>query len=142
MTYPDPDEPRSHLDFREDDPFRPTPRASSQAAPAQNTLKTTRLQDLNLDGELAEQLASAKALIRSAEFDETVPLSQKAQTINVINTLLSGIVRMQAEVKNIQEITKLETALVDTLKEFPEVKEHFLSLYEGKLLAELASPNP
>lgn len=139
MTYPDPDEPRSHLDFREDDPFRPAPPPSQRTVA--NLGKTTRLQDLNLDGELAEQLASAKALIRSAEFDDTVPLSQKAQTINVINTLLSGIVRMQAEVKNIQEITKLETALVDTLKEFPEVKEHFLSLYEGKLLAELASPS-
>lgn len=111
----------------EDDPF--TPRTKKAPTPPQKTLG-----QLDLSQELLLQYQKANELLKNAEFEDT-PLNQKAQAMNSIVNILAQIIKQQEVVHNMSEITRLELALIATLKEFPEVKERFLAVYEGKLLA-------
>lgn len=111
----------------EDDPF--TPRVKKIPPAPQKTLG-----QLDLSQELLLQYQKANELLKNAEFEDT-PLNQKAQAMNSIVNILAQIIKQQEIVHNMSEITRLELALIATLKEFPEVKERFLASYEGKLLA-------
>jgi hypothetical protein len=105
------------------------------------------LSQLNVEDELLRQYNAANQLLADAAYEE-IPLNQKAQAMNSIVAILGQIIRQQETVKNMAAMTELETALVDTLKEFPEIRERFLEVYEGKLLKQeaelipLAEPNP
>lgn len=104
------------------------------------------LSQLNVEDELLRQYNAANQLLADAAYEE-IPLNQKAQAMNSIVAILGQIIRQQETVKNMAAMTELEIALVDTLKEFPEIRERFLSVYEGKLLKQevelipLAAPN-
>lgn len=120
------------------DPFNlPPPQTQRRAAPAQ---LAESLAELNLEDELLIQYSKANALLSDAEYDETIPLNQKAQAQNSIVAILSAIIKNQEAVRNMAEVNVLETALGDTLKEFPEIKEAFLARYEGKLLQAMRQP--
>ena len=114
------------------DPFAPKTIPLADEIPEAETLDSLVIAD-----ELLAQYKTAKALLREAEFDDTIPLNQKAQTLNAINAILTTITKNRESVRNMAEIGILEVALGDTLKLFPEIKEAFLTAYVGKLLAGL-----
>lgn len=99
------------------------------------------LSQLNVEDELLRQYNAANQLLADAAYEE-IPLNQKAQAMNSIVAILGQIIRQQETVKNMAAMTELETALIDTLKEFPEVRERFLAVYEGKLLKKEAELIP
>lgn len=96
--------------------------------------RVSNLNDLDLEDELLKQYNTAKNLYEDAEFDEEVPLNQKAQTLNAISAILGQIIKQREMLHNVQTITAIEQALVATLKDFPEVKEGFMTAY-GRNLA-------
>jgi hypothetical protein len=115
------------------DPFitgytRPTPTPT----PSQNLVPP---QPASLDDELENQLTTAKQLLEDAKFDETVPLNQKAQVINSIVAIIAAINKQKAALHNLAELALIETALIETLKEFPEVRERFIEAYTGRALS-------
>lgn len=115
----------------EDDPFNPTPPTPKRKPTQQKTLG-----QLDLSQELLVQYEKANELLKNAEFED-VPLSQKAQAMNSIVNILGQIIKQQEVVRNMSEITRLELALIATLKEFPDIKERFLAQYEGNLLGQV-----
>jgi len=90
---------------------------------------------LTLDDELENQLSTAKQLLEDAKFDETVPLNQKAQVINSIVAIIAAINKQKAALHNLAELALIESALIETLKEFPEVRERFIEAYTGRALS-------
>lgn len=93
-------------------------------------LPTPRLADLDLAEELYQQYIQAKQMLEDADKD---PLNQKAQTTNSIIGILDRIAKIRTELYNAEKLKKLESCLLTTLKEFPELSERFLELYEEEL---------
>jgi hypothetical protein len=87
---------------------------------------------LNLDEELIQQLDTAKRLLKEAEY-APVPLNQKAQTINSIAAIIGQLIKQQESLRNIATLTKIENALISTLRKFPDVQDEFLRTYGDKL---------
>lgn len=115
------------------DPFNQPTQTQTQKKVVR-TDKATSLNDLDLEDELLKQYNTAKNLYEDAEFDESIPLNQKAQTLNAISSILGQIIKQREMLHNIQTVTAIELALVQTLKAFPELKEAFIQAY-GKNLA-------
>lgn len=111
--------------------------AANRIKEAQLIPTATKLEQLDLDDELLTLYTKATALLRSSEYDDTIPLNQKAQAQNSLVAILSTIVKNREAVRNMTEIAAIEAALGDTLKEFPAIKEAFLASYEGRLLQNL-----
>jgi hypothetical protein len=94
-------------------------------------LPVPRLEDLNLADELYAQYVSAKQMLEDSDED---PLNQKAQTTNSIVNILAHIAKIRTDLYNAERLKKLESCLLTTLKEFPEISERFIELYEEELL--------
>lgn len=120
------------------DPFTASPIEAAKPDRAAATIPTAvRLEELNLEDELLTLYTKATELLRDSEYDESIPLNQKAQAQNSIVSILTTIIKNQEAVRNMAEIATIEAALGDTLKEFPDIKEAFLTAYEGKLMQNL-----
>lgn len=89
--------------------------------------------DLNLEAEILIQYNRARRLLHAAEYDETIPLNQKAQALNSATAILAALTKSQGELHSIEKVRKIEAALIKTLKAFPEVNQAFLDEYEGNL---------
>ena len=88
---------------------------------------------INLESELLAQYNKAKKLLHDAEYDEEVPLNQKAQVVNSATAILGALIKNQAELYNLERIKKIESVLLRTLQAFPEMQEVFLRDYEQAL---------
>lgn len=77
-------------------------------------------EDINLRNELAEQYSKAKSLFANIEYDDEVPANQKAQVLNSLVSILAQITKSEAEVHSLNEVKKLEDALITALKQMPE----------------------
>lgn len=91
------------------------------------------LQELDVQAELLEQYKSAKRLFVAAEYDEGIPLNQKAQSLNTISTVLSSITKLQTELYDSERLKVLEATLIDVLREYPTVQAEFIRRYEERL---------
>lgn len=94
-------------------------------------LPVVALADLDLLDELYKQYVIGKQLLSDADADEA-PLNQKAQTLNSVVSILGTITKMRTELYNAEKLKSLEGALLETLKEFPEMSDRFLELYTNK----------
>lgn len=114
----------------ENDPFE-------QAQPQKRVIKFTdvngKIEDLDLDKELYVQYAKAKNLQEATELDEATPLGQKVTANNSIVAILEKIVKTRTDLYNAQTVARIESILIQTLKDFPEVKEQFLKAYRKNL---------
>jgi len=112
------------------DPFdepRPTIQVLERTAPK------GKLKDLDLDNELLTQYHRAKDLLDASENDPEVGLSAKVSAMNSVVSILAQITKIQTDLYNAQTIAKIEAVLIDTLKQFPELKDAFMSAYAGAL---------
>ena len=103
--------------------------------PTTPQVKTQSLKDLDLDKELLEQYQSAKKLLTDVQYEEGVPLNQKAQITNTITSILQAIIKMQQDLYNIEKIKLIENVLIETLKEHETLRDAFLEKYEAALKA-------
>ena len=94
-------------------------------------LPPAELEALNLGQELVSVFTSAKALL--SEADDDVALSQKAATVNSIISSLKVLRDMQTELYDIHNQQRLEQALIETLKLFPDMHDRFFEIYENEL---------
>ena len=90
---------------------------------------------MNLEQELLEQYNLAKRLIYESEYDESVPLNQKAQAVNSCSSVLAALIKTQSELHNLERLRKIEATLIQVLKAFPTLQEAFLQAYEEQLKA-------
>lgn len=97
------------------------------------TISAKTLAELDLDHELLTQYKAAQTLLTEAAYDKVTPLNQKAQVLNSITAIITQIIKLQQEVHSIEEVKEIEAALIETLKEFPEIKEKFLKAYKKRL---------
>ncbi len=93
--------------------------------------RAVKLSDLDAESELLDNYNDAKDLLTNLG-DET-PANQKAQVLNTINAVLGNIIKQRAELHNMERFKSMETALIYTLKQFPELQEVFLEEYERLL---------
>lgn len=99
-------------------------------------LSASKLADLSVSDELLAQYKIARNLLHTVEYEEGVPLNQKAQLINSLNTLVGTILKQQSELHNIERLKTLEQVLIETLKAFPDLKVAFLKAYKEALEAQ------
>jgi len=90
---------------------------------------------LNLEVELLEQYNRARKLLHDANYDEEVPLSQKAAALNSATSIIGALIKSQAELYSLERIKKIESVLIATLKKFPELQEEFIEAYSMNLKA-------
>lgn len=98
-------------------------------------LQAAKLADLDTGSELLAQYKIARNLMNTVEYDDSVPLNQKAQLINSLNALVGTILKQQTELHNMERLKTLEQVLIDTLKLFPDLKVAFLKAYKEALEA-------
>jgi hypothetical protein len=87
---------------------------------------------LDLHQELLAQYAKAKDMLETAELSDE-PLNHRVAALNAISSCISSMVKLQSDLHTLEEIKKIENALIDTLKAMPEVREKFLNFYKGAL---------
>jgi hypothetical protein len=119
---------KNHPDFPQHDPFAGVNRG---AATLPRLVKS--LEDLDLDAELALLYSNANHLYTEVCTAIEIPANQKAQTLSTILAILKEVLKEKETLYNIGEVTLIETALGETLKKFPEVREAFLQEYRGNL---------
>jgi len=93
-------------------------------------LPSGAIEDINLSSELVLTFRSAKALLESAADDDDTPLSQKSAIVNSLNSLLKNLADLQKSLYSVERQQKLEAALVEALKKFPELISAFFEEYE------------
>ncbi len=89
-------------------------------------------QELDLHQELLKQYAKAKQMLQDAESSDE-PLNYRVQALNAISSIISQLVKLQADLYQMEEIKKVEGALAQTLKKFPDIQQDFLDNYKGAL---------
>jgi hypothetical protein len=87
---------------------------------------------LDLHTELLRQYQKAKDMLQDAELSEE-PLNYRVQALNAIGSVISQLVKLQSDLHTLENIQKIESALIETLKAMPEVREAFLEHYKGAL---------
>ena len=111
----------------------------SYSLPEQEPLPDLDIKDFNtisMEEEVMIQHARATRLFDLTSRDNAATPAHKAQTLVAITNLLAQMVKLQEQVHNIEEVKKIQAALIKTLKGFPEVKKEFMSVYKGNLDAE------
>lgn len=94
-----------------------------------------KLDNLDVAEELLHQYKTGLALLNSVLNDAEVAANQKAQVFSSVNSILSRIVADKTKTMNADRMRALETTLVTTLLEFPEMKAAFLERYERAVQA-------
>ena len=101
--------------------------------PKQETTLLSSLDELDLSQELLQAYNKAKTLLSEAEYDESIPLNQKSRRSTVLQLSCRRLQKTQETLHNTQTVTKIEAVLINTLKNFPEIREEFLAAYEAAL---------
>lgn len=97
-------------------------------------LPARSLRELDLEAELALQFAALQQLQNSVIDDDDTPANQKAQVANSLSAALVNLVKLQSDVHNSERMKKIESLLIDALRELPvEAVEAFLARYEREL---------
>ena len=66
--------------------------------------------------------------------DDDTPANQKAQVANSLSAALVNLVKLQGDVHSSERMKRIESILIDTLKDLPvEAVEAFLANYEQAL---------
>lgn len=89
----------------------------------------TSFSEVNLEQELLTAFTKAKQMLNDVEHED-IPHNQKIQNLNSVNTVITNIINQQEKVYNIERTKKLEDCLINTLKAFPALKDHFLAAYK------------
>lgn len=105
----------------------PPPRPEQKPKLAEAAVPLT---SLDLSHELYLQYLKAKKMLTDAGNE---PLNQKAQTLNSIVSVLGVIAKLRTELYNSERLKKLESCLIETLLEYPELHEAFMERYEREL---------
>ena len=97
-------------------------------------LPARSLKDINLERELVLQVMALQQLQNSVIDDEDTPANQKAQVANSLSAALVNLVKLQGDVHSSERMKRIESILIDTLKDLPvEAVEAFLANYEQAL---------
>lgn len=97
-------------------------------------LPARSLKDLDLEAELALQFLALQQLQNAVIDDDDTPANQKAQVANSLSAALVNLVKVQSDVHNSERMKRIESILIDTLKDLPvEAVEAFLANYEQAL---------
>ena len=97
-------------------------------------LPARSLKDLDLESELVLQARALQQLQNSVIGDESTAANQKAQVANSLSAALVNLVKVQNEVYYSERMKRIESILIDTLKDLPvEAVEAFLANYEQAL---------
>ena len=97
-------------------------------------LPARSLKDLDLERELVLQVMALQQLQNAVIDDDDTPANQKAQTASALSAALMNLVKVQSEVHNSERMKKIESLLIDALRELPvEAVEAFLANYEQAL---------
>ena len=97
-------------------------------------LPARSLKDLDLEGELTLQFLALQQLQNAVIDDDDTPANQKAQVANSLSAALVNLVKVQSDVHNSERMKRIESILIDTLKDLPvEAVEAFLANYEQAL---------
>ena len=97
-------------------------------------LPARSLRELDLEAELALQFAALQQLQNSVIDDDDTPANQKAQVANSLSAALVNLVKLQGDVHSSERMKRIESILIDTLKDLPvEAVEAFLANYEQAL---------
>ena len=94
------------------------------------SLPPHNLKDLNLAEELVLQYMRVKELQTAVLADMDTPANQKAQVANSVSSTLAQLTKLQTDLHTAERFKLIETHLVKTLKDFPELSEAFLDEYE------------
>lgn len=89
--------------------------------------------EIDLEQELLESYNNTKALYVEVEDDQEVPTNHKVAVLANIRAIQEQILRAKERVHNVQNLAKLEAALVRALKQFPELNGAFFKIYEEEL---------
>lgn len=93
-----------------------------------------KLASLDLERELLEHYWNAKTYLDDIQYVEGTSPNQVAQVINAITSSLKDVIKLQAELYNIERLKKLEEILVSTVKTCPpEIQDAFLTRYNNEL---------
>ena len=97
-------------------------------------LPARSLKDLDLEGELTLQFLALQELQNNVIDDKDTPANQKAQVANSLSAALVNLVKLQGDVHSSERMKRIESILIDTLKDLPvEAVEAFLANYEQAL---------
>ena len=97
-------------------------------------LPARSLKDLDLEGELTLQFLALQQLQNAVIDDADTPANQKAQVANSLSAALVNLVKLQGDVHSSERMKRIESILIDTLKDLPvEAVEAFLANYEQAL---------
>lgn len=99
-----------------------------KAAPLEDLPK--ELKSLNLDSELLIQYQNAKALYGISYQD---PTNQRTAVLNTITSILAQIVKLQTDLYDAEYTKRIESTLIKTLKQFPDLQAEFFKNYEAAL---------
>ena len=93
----------------------------------------TRLQDLNLEGEVLLHYNLAKDFLETVQHDD-IPANQVATVMSTVSTILKELTKTQTELYNAERVKKMEAVLIATLKDLPtDVQDSFLDKYSKAL---------
>ena len=109
--------------------------ASSLVLPRPAPKHYDSIEDVDLEQELATQLAEAVAhrdwMVANCEHSNPKDVTDSIKTCN---TLISQIISKQQTVVNMKRMLAVENAVIETMKEFPQaVKDKFFEILEQNL---------
>ena len=83
---------------------------------------------ININEKLTEHLKRVEDLAIEAEADAEEGYSSRASAMTAVTTMLKELVKVQAEVINMERLMRLEALTIETMKEFlpPDQHEEFL----------------
>lgn len=116
-----------------DDPEKPPKPPPSVKKFSQPEVEATRLDDLDLPEELAFVHRTAKNLLKDSMHDDTIPLNQRVQAVNSLNSVVADITKMHTALYNAERYRILEQVLIETLKAYPKLKNEVLDKFEENL---------
>lgn len=87
---------------------------------------------LNLEEQLLIQYNEARHMIYVAN---NAPIRERTQALHAATAILAALTRSQAELYSLERIKKIESVLLEVLKEFPDLQKPFLERYELALNA-------
>lgn len=97
-------------------------------------LPARSLKELDLERELTLQFLALQQLQNDVIDDGDTPANQKAQVANSLSAALVNLVKLQGDVHSSERMKRIESILIDTLKDLPvEAVEAFLANYEQAL---------
>lgn len=88
---------------------------------------------IDLESALIEQYQRCRQIAIQAEERFLDNPSAMASALNALTTALKELSRQETEVYNVEQAKKLESAIINTIKEFPDIKEDLLKSFQKNL---------